>query len=663
MHTSTISRRDFIRVSALVTAGTVAAACAQPAAPTAQPAPAGGEPAGGAQQPTTAPAAPAGPVSKYREAPMLAEQVEAGTLPPVDERLPIDPMVIAPWDRIGVYGGTWNSGLLGKTDSAWLSRTLGNDPLLRWSPDLDVAIANVAASWDVEEDGKAFVFHLRPGMKWSDGTPFTADDFVWWWENVQGNKEITPSIAAWMKVAGEEGSVAKVDDVTVKFMFPQPAGLFIMELATQAPYVPSHYMEQFHIAFNQESVEAAVAEQKLESWMALYGAMNDVWSNPDRPSLFGWMIETPITSATQVTANRNPYYWKVDPEGQQLPYIDRMVYPIVESVDVLVMKALNGEIDMTMRHVCTPANKSVFYDNQDKGGYHFFNVDTAWEGPCIIHLNLSHKDPVKRALYNTKEFRIALSHAINRQEIIDTIYVGDGKPAQVAPLPESPHYHERLEQQYLEYDPDLANGMLDELGLERDGDGMRLRTDGEPVFIDVECIAAFEPWADIMGMVLSYWRDIGVDGAVKVIDRSLFYERREAYDHDCMVWTGHDAVNCLMRPQNYMPFIVPSTFGAAWADWWNTGGEKGEEPPEPARRQQELYDQIKVTPDFEEQKALMREILDIAADQFWCMNITRYYQAYGIVKNSFYNVPERMWEWHVSNAPGQTYPEQYFIEG
>jgi peptide/nickel transport system substrate-binding protein len=387
-------------------------------------------------------------------------------------------------------------------------------------------------------------------------------------------------------------------------------------------------------------------------------------NNPDKPEILAWEVTVPVSQGTQMVAERNPYYWKVDPEGNQLPYIDKLVYHVAENVEVLVLKTLNGEIDMYDRHITAPANKSVFFDNQEQGGYHFFGEKYAFCSPCVIALNLNHKDPGKKEVYLKKEFRVALSHAINRQEIIDTLYVGDGEPAQPSPMPESVHYHEQLEKQYLEYDPDLANQMLDELGLERGPDGMRLRFDGQPLFIDCEVTAgAFEPWAEIMEMVTNYWKAVGVNGSVKAIDRSLFYERKAAYDHDCMVWTGADGVAIVIDPRWYMPFSNESIYGIAWADWWNTDGARGEEPPEAAKEQQRLYREIEAQPDVEQQKVLMKQILDIAAEQFWCIGTTRYYNAYGIVKNNFKNVPaEGVWQWHICNAPAQVMPEQFYIE-
>jgi peptide/nickel transport system substrate-binding protein len=652
----TVSRREFLHLSALVTAGGVLAACAPADAPAGE----------AVVAPTSAPQEAAGAeavaTSRYKEAPQLAAMVQRGELPPVDERLPLSPAVISPHERIGNYGGTWRSGLLGVADRPWISRTMAYEPLLRWNADLNGINPNVAESWEVSDDGLEFTFHLREGMRWSDGEPFTADDFVFWYEHVLLNDDLTPVKFQWMQPGGALGRVEKVDDTTVKFIFENSPGLFITQMGNTSPFAPAHFASQWHIEFNQEAVEAEVAAQQLNGWASLYQQKIDFLATVECPVLFAWMVTTPVGSTNRVVADRNPYYWKVDPEGHQLPYIDQMDYPIVENVDVLVLKAMAGEIDMMDRHIATPDNKAIFFDNQEQGDFGFFTMKFAFESPCVIGLNLNHKDPETKRVFSEKNFRVALSHAINRQEVIDVIYVGSGEPRQPAPLDESPHYHEQLATQYLEYDVETANQLLDDLGLERGADGMRLRFDGQPLFINIEVAAAFEPWGKIMEMVRDYWKAVGVNSEVKVIERSLFYARKAAYDHDCGVWTGADGIAVVMDPRWYMPFSNESIYGIAWADWWRSGGTQGEEPPPAAKEQQAIYDQIQVTVDEDERNALIQDMLDIAAEQFWAIGITKYYAGYGIIKNNFKNVPQEIWQWHISNAPAQTHPEQYFIE-
>jgi peptide/nickel transport system substrate-binding protein len=637
----------------------VLAACG--ATPTAVPtkAPA---PAATATKAPAAAAPTAVPAAKFKESPLLAEQVKAGKLPSVDKRLPTNPLVIKPWDSIGKYGGRWRSGMLGRSDTPWLGRSIGNDALMRWAPDLKSVLTNVPEKWEVSADGKTFTFYLRAGMKWSDGEAFDADDFVYWYNDVILDDQLTRTKPTWLRSKGKLAKLEKVNATTIKFVFEEPAGLFIQYLNGAGMFFrPEHYMKQFHIKYNKEKVEAAVKEQKLQDWVAYYGTKNDQWLNVELPCIMGWSLVTGTGDTSQVLARRNPYYWKVDPEGNQLPYIDECVYPIVEKVDALVLKALNGEIDMMFRHIATPDNKAVFTDNKAKGGYDFYEVNVAFENPCVIAFNLNHKDPGLNEVFNKKDFRIAMSHAINRKEIIDTLYVGDGTPAQAAPYPESPHYHERLEKQYLEYDPAKANKLLDDLGLKKGPDGWRLRLDGKPLFFTFECALAFEPWPQTLEMCVKYWKAVGVNCASKSFERALFYQHKDAWDHDGGVWTGADGIVALMDPRWAFPFSSESLFGVGWALWWNSGGKSGIEPPAAVKKQWELYETIQATPDVAKQKELYKQVLDIAADNFWCMAIMHYYKGYGIVKNNFKNVPKKLYDWHLCNAPAQTMPEQYYF--
>lgn len=649
-----LSRRDFLRLSALAAAGAAVAACTPK--PTATPEPTAKVEETKAAEKTEE----AGPSKK--QSPIFQEMVKSGDLPPLEERIPADPLVVKPYEKVGIYGGTWRSGSTGKSDGAWQARTMAWEDLLRWKPDLTEIIPNVASSWDVTDDGKEWTFYLRKGMKWSDGHPFTADDFVWWYENYIKNDELSPSKPSWMKPGGELGVVEKVDDATVKFTFSAANGLFLFRLANNQPFLPAHYLEQFHIAFNKDAVEKGVADEGYDDWVAYFGAKNDYRDNVDRPVIFGWMITVPVGSATQIKAERNPYYWKVDTEGNQLPYIDVQDYPIVESKDILLMKALNGEIDMMSRHFTNDQNKPVLADGMEKGGYHFFKMLPTGPNTMNLCFNLSHKDLGLREVFLKKEFRIAMSHAINRQDIIDTVFVGQGEPRQSGPLESSKYYNEQLATQYLEYDVDKANQILDDLGLEKGPDGMRKRFDGKPLYFNIDCMVNVATHGQVMEMVSKMWKEVGVDSAVKNIERGLFYERKQANEHDMVpFWVG-DGMVVIVDPRSYMPYSHESPFGNGWVTWRDTDGKEGVEPPDAAKQQMELYKTIEATASPEEQEKLMKEILQIAADQFWVLGISTPTPGYGIVKNNFKNVPEEMYSWWPARNPAQTNPEQYYIE-
>lgn len=609
------------------------------------------------------------------EAPQLAARVAAGELPPVEERLPGNPLVVPVVERIGDYGGEWRSALRGAGDTGWLQKTVVYDNLVRWDPEWTEVIPDVAEAVEVNENASEFTFSLREGLRWSDGHPFTADDILFWYEDIIMNREVLPSVPAWLTSEGEPVVVEKVDDYTVTFRFVGPNSLFLQRLATpsgtEITGTPRHYLERFHARYNPDGIDELVAESGHADWGTLLNHTRWRMGNAELPSLHGWVFTSPIGDATtRVVAERNPYYWKVDPEGNQLPYLDRIVYNIVEDTQVLVLNTLNGDLDMIDRHVATLENRAVFFDNQERGDYRFFETQPALMNTMVIALNLNHQAPIMRDIFQNKDFRIGLSHALDRQEVIDLVYVGQGEPWQVAPPPGSPYYHERLATQYLEHDLDLANEYLDRAGFtQRDAQDFRLGPDGNRITFAVEVIPDFRSeWVDVLELVQLQWQEVGIDMHIRTMDRSLFYERKAANQHDANIWQGDGGLDALLEPRWYFPFSGESNFAPAWQAWYNDPSGVGattrpEEPPAATRRQMELYDAIRSTADADEQAALMQEILDIAADEFYVIGLSLPAQGYGMVRNHFRNVPEVMPDAFLYPHPAPTNPVQYFIEG
>lgn len=619
----------------------------------------------------------------YKEAPMLAEMVAAGELPPVAERLPINPLVVEVNSEIGEYGGTWHMGLRGGGDNALFMRTLAYDSLLRWEVDWSGYKPNLAESFEANDDATEFTFRLRQGVRWSDGAPFTADDIVFWNEDLLRNEEYraihpTPS---WLMSGGEVAVVEKIDDYTVKFIFAEPNGLFLQRIASvdgaEPVRYPKHYLSQFHPKYNETNLDALIAENGADDWVNLLdlkgggipGTPYDArWQNPELPMIYAWTLDNGYgDGSNRVLATRNPYYWKVDAEGNQLPYIDQLSYDVGEDVQVLVLKALAGEIDMQDRHISGLENKAVFADNMEQGDYRFFETVPSSMNTMIIALNLTHKDPALREIFQNKDFRIALSHAIDRQEIIDVIFVGQGEPYQAAPRPSSPLYNEQLAKQYTEFDPDLANQMLDDAGFaEKDSEGYRM-ANGKRISFVVEVITALNPsWTDSLELIQGYWRNVGIDMQIRAGDRSLFYTRKDANDVDATVWGGDGGLEVVLEPRWYFPFSAESNYAQAWQVYYNNPSGLGaltapEEPPAATKRQMELYDQLKATGDATEQERLMKEILQIAADEFYTIGISLPAAGYGIVKNNFFNVPDSFPNAWLYPHPAPTMPEQFFI--
>ena len=653
---SKLTRREFLKLSAVSAMGAVLAACVPKATPT----PA--KPAVAVPTATPKPAEPTKPVSKYKEAPMLTELVKAGKLPPVEQRLPEEPLVIKPIEKIGKYGGEYRLGFLGPADGAWPYRCNEYDLMLHWNVEWTEVIPNVAKKWEVQDGGKTFVFYLRKGMKWSDGTPFTADDVTFFYDEIS-DKELTPTFPKWLTTAGEPVVISKIDDYTVKFAFTQPYGLFLQRVATPTTlFQPKNYRKQFFKPTADASfLEAKMKEAKVEKWFQGYSGWVDPRLNPAAPVVWAWHYTSKMGDAPQWVGERNAYYWKVDPEGNQLPYIDKQVYTQAGDAQAIVMMALAGEISFQDRHIAAAQNKALFMDNMKKADIRFVDVKPSSMNTITISLNLTHKDPEQRKLYQNKDFRIALSHAINRKEIIDIVYVGLGEPWQLAPVKESPLYNETLAKQYTEYDPAKAKKILDGILPNKDAEGFRLRPDGKPLGVIIEFTTAF--WtSDTMEMVAKYWKDVGVRTTIKPMDRSLFYARKDANELDVGIWGGDGGMDVILEPRWYFPYSTESQYALRWVEWYTSGGKAGEEPPAPAKKQMELYDKLLVTPDLKAQNEIMKEILKIAQEQFWAMGISSQVLGYCVVKNKFRNVPQSYWGSWLYPNPGPLNPCQFYWE-
>ncbi|MEQ7127772.1 ABC transporter substrate-binding protein [Actinopolymorpha sp. B11F2] len=610
-----------------------------------------------------------------REAPSLAAQVKAEKLPPLEKRLPKEPMVVTPLQDAGVYGGTWHSAMITQEDSSWLTNFMGYEPLVRWkrewigSPGTDEIMPNIATSFEETDGGKVFVFKLREGMRWSDGEPVTAEDLRFTYEDVNVYEEMHPDgyYDLWLSPFTQNlATFEQVDEHTVRFVFDEVKPGFLNELAANVTMVlPKHYLQKFHAKYNPD-IDSLVQEAELSDWMQLFWTKVDRWNNEELPTLSAWKLVTPLGKGTVVVADRNPYYWKVDNQDRQLPYIDRIECEVLLDIEVEVLKIINGELDMQMRNFATVRNKPVIARNREKGDYRLFTVGAEGVNNFVMGFNQTLPDAQKREVYRNKDFRIGLSHAINRQKIIDTVYAGQGEPWQCAPLEGHPAYDEELGTQYTEYDPDLANEHLDRAGYtQRGGDGIRLRPDGEPLGVIVLVNSAMPDHVDALELIKQDWRAVGVELTISRLAEELYWERVEANQAEASTWTGGDFEIRATQGSNH--YYLPSNprgssrYGSTWANWYVTDGAEGEEPPPPVKRQLELFDQMRGTYDPEEATALGKQILEITKDQFFYIGICTPGETYGIVKNNFHNVPDSMPGDVGYYPPGPTNPEQYFI--
>ncbi len=629
-----------------------------------------------AQPPAQATVAPTGaaPV-KYSEAPALAEQVKAGKLPPVEQRLPDKPLVVK-GDKIGTYGGTWRMGMMAGTDDPSFYKIFAYEPLVRWNPEMTDILPNLAEKWDVNKDASEYTFYLRKGVKWSDGTPFTADDIMFWWQDVELNKDLAPNPPVLMMINGKPGTVTKVDDLTVKFTFPAPNGIFLQNVASSNGRsmlnFPKKFGSQYHAKYvDQAKLDALVKAGGYTSWKELFiakvgqpdGGGYGQYSAQGRPVLYAWVTDQPMSgNATQVVFTRNPYYWKVDANGQQYPYIDKLSYTVYQDASAMLLKATNGEIDLQMRHFNTLANKAVLVDNQKKGNYSFIDLTPMTSNTVIAHLNLTDKDKVLRDIFQNKDFRIGLSYAINRKEIVDTVYVGQGTPAQAGPLEGTPFYNKQLSTQYIEYDVKKANDALDKVLPKKDANGMRLRPDGKPLSIVIEISNSLQAQVDAGNMIAKYWQAVGVNAQAKAEDRTLLYQRAYANDVDSMIWNGEGGLGPMFDPRNFFPYSTESVYAEAWQYWYNgVRDATAEEPPADVKKIMDAFNQAVTQPSFEGQVKAMNAMLQMSADYFFCIGVSTPPLTYGIVKNNMANVNKKMVDGFTFPSPAPFNTFTYFF--
>ena len=423
-------------------------------------------------------------IGQWNEAPQLAEMVEAGELPPVDERLPVEPMVVVPLESVGEYGGTIVEARFSLNDSGGTRPPYVHYEFLVSynTPEQDVIVPNVARSWDVANGGRTYTFHLREGMKWSDGNPFTADDVLFWYEDIWQNEELYPTRPQMqiMSAGGEVADVYKLDDYTIVFDFPVPPGdSFLTGMARMrpVPYQPKHYMQQFHPAYtSREEIEAMMEEEQFESWPAFFWSKAK-WGgqNPDAPTIAAWVYDNRATDQV-LRWSRNPYYWKTDTEGNQLPYVDNWELPAIDSPEARLLATLAGDMSITQLYYAGGIKEyATLKQNESRGGYRVIDRhDPAQIGggsTGTIYFNFIHEDPVLRRLHNDKRFRRAISLGIDRDDINELVYLGLATTDRQfnlkddAPIPGDAPIFTR----YMSRDVERANELLVKLGLSQSG--------------------------------------------------------------------------------------------------------------------------------------------------------------------------------------------------
>jgi len=668
-----MKRRNSILFFLLVFILVLAACGGQPAvAPAEEAAPAADESTAVQAEEEAAPAAEV-PSGAYNEAPALAALVEAGDLPPVDDRLPAEPLVIEPVEEIGQYGGTWHK-VDANDDLGWMRQTIMVEPFLKWERDASDMRPNLITSWEWNDEATELTVNFRQGIKWSDGEPLTVDDYLFWWNDMALNENVPVSPPHGTTVGGEVMQVEKVDDYTLQYTFAVPNPLFL-EYHSRGSYhsaafvVPAHYMEQFHPDYNAEVTDTG-------ELMARYDPASRL-QYPDMPTFMAWK-PVEFLSGQRAAFERNPYYWKVDTAGNQLPYIDRIETDISETGnpnEFVTLKAIAGELDMQVRDIALQ-DVPLVLENAETGEYRVLmwnRGDYAW--PWLI-LMYDYPDEGIVDLMYTPEFRRALSYAIDRERINNIVALGLATPRQFALSPESPEFqtpegqqvYEEWVSSYADYDPERAAALLDEIGVvDTDGDGLRERPDGSPLELIVDVIATDQKSIDSMDLIKEDWEAVGISTVINAIAGEIMNQRAQAGEIMIRAWGSAAAWGLVSAPTVWAPVegVTYSLGGVRLGQYHQSLGETGvaPRPGSALEKLQEAYTDIISTADPAEREAKLLDAYRIHIEEGpISIGTVGEHVSPTVVKNNFRNVPEfgLVAGWDLG-YPGSADPEQFFI--
>lgn len=586
--------------------------------------------------------------SRFIEPPALAEAVASGALPPIEQRLPAVPLVTeVGGDRVpGKHGGEARMLIANPRDVRLMTvygyaRLVGYDESLQLKPDILLEVQN--------EDDRVFTFKLRPGHKWSDGHPFTAEDFRYYWEDICGNKQLAPGGPPRLFYVGDEKAKFEViDETTVRYSWSKPNHTFLRALAGAAdPYIyrPAHYLKKFHIKYTdpKKLEEQAKAERK-RNWAALHNFVDNMYrfDNPDQPTLQPW-INTTRPPANRFIGERNPYFHRVDQNGRQLPYLDRFV--MVQAASALIpAKVAAGDADLQPRYLAF--NSYTLLKKAEKRGQ---IVTHLWKPGLGAHLalypNLNVADPVWRELLRDVRFRRALSLGMDREIVNQSLYYGLAEAGNNTVLPESPLFKPEYRDAWATLDRVRANRLLDQLGLtKRNSEGIRLLPDGRPLEIIVETAGEDTEQTDVLQLIRDDWLRIGVKLFSKPSQREVLRNRVFSGQAMMIVWGGLE--NGIATPDMSPDPLAPmSQHGYQWPKWgeyYDTGGKKGEAPDIPeAQELLELagaWDRATTT---EERTRIWHRMLEIHADQQFTIGILRAVPVPIVVRENMRNVPKQ----------------------
>lgn len=617
----------------------------------------------------------------FAESPEFAERAAAGELPPVAERVGQDPLVIEPVHGIGKYGGTIRRGYIGTTDQNNANHfCAGPDSLLYWDYTWQTIVPNIARDFELSGDFMVTTLHLRRGMKWSDGEPFTADDILFWRDDISLNDELSGGSSVLQDV-----TVEKVDDYTVRYTSKAPNPLLPEFMASRTDvggqslfggsggggFAPKHYLSRFHPAYTSKAeADRLAAEAGFDGWAPYVLHLNTWYANPDLPTLTPWVVTRSMNDPPfEFTAN--PYSIWVDTDGNQLPYIPKITMRLSEDPEVIILRAVAGEVDFQDRHLAV-ASLPVLLKNQERSNYTIHRAPSE-QMDFGVRINLAYDvDKQLGELIRTTDFRRALSLGIDRDQINEAFFLGTSTPSATMCSDDNPYFPgPEWRTKWATHEPERANALLDEIGLtKRDGNGFRQRPDGKGrIVLDYQTVHSFADFPAMGEMIKQQWAELGIDLNVQEIEGSLAIERSQTGE---LMLTGHQTGTD--EPFLYPPAFLPVTttpylglIGIPYAEWFRSGGTDGTEPPKSLRLLKdafELYERGFEAPE-KERIQIGKKLYMMHADQVWSIGVVGFgLMLYGIyyAKNNMRNVPARMMNTLHQKTPSNALPMTFYYE-
>jgi len=603
------------------------------------------------------------------EVPALADRVAAGELPPVAERLPLEPRVIdlaVSGREPGRYGGTLRM-LMGNSQDIRMVNVYGYARLVGYDRNFDLQ-PDILESIEVERD-RVFTLHLREGHKWSDGAPFTSEDFRYFWEDVALNEELSPFGPPKELLPEDEApTVTFPDELTVRYEWSRPNPYFLPALAGARPmyiYQPAHYMKQFHGKYaDPDKLAAMVRDAAVRNWASLHVRMARQYrsTNIDLPVLQPWLNTTESPSERFVFV-RNPFFHRVDEAGRQLPYIDEVVVNVA-SQSLIPAKTGAGEADLQARYLRLD-NYTFLKEGEERNAYNVYLWQKGTGSQIALYPNLNSSDDTWRALARDVRFRRALSLGVNRAEINSVVYFGLAQESANTVLPASPLFEPELQTAWAVYDPDRANDLLDEIGLtERNAEGVRLMSDGRPLEVVVHTAGESTEQTDVLELIRDNWMKIGIKIFPRPSQREVFRDRVFAGEAMMSVWSGVDngIPNASTSPNEFVPVAQDQLQWPRWGQYFETRGGAGEPPDiESASRLLELRNDWQNADNDADRREAWRQILQIHKEEVFSIGVVSGVMQPVVVNKALRNVPaEGIYAWEPASYFGVYQPDTFW---